>query len=535
WGRGFRKLITPNAARKAVLELNVLNEKAAELKKLQEITDGSEAALASAVRSYIASADQLRLYLVAIKGNSDQALEGLVNNLIDRSLRHFWLLNDLASQAGVDGGLISDLDTAAHSLVLALAQVPGNLVAAEDFRVQFLDVVSGLPDAFKELRAADLADRLSREVSGDNRPAIEQLREDLLLKFSGRLEGSVLAGGSLGDLNSVSGDRLERLRLIDEVREVVTNPQLRSELNIVRQKILDQVSANDGIKQEQAQAAIIDAQNLLTAVEDKISARASVKSSIKELVDRAKFNLSQADQFMAQENFGGAFGHATAAQASLNSAMDQLSVSDFDASAALESAKKSFDYWTSKIREAGLTKADSPKLFALMDDAERRIVALDKLIQSKAAPESISASLRSIKILLATIEEFLKQLSEPKPAKVPAALQSAPVNEAGDSASRREAKTTSVLRAESTTVVITEKGFDPAAIKVFKGSKVVWLNKDIRPHWPAVISSQTLPGFDAMEGLSQGESFAFVFDQVGVWKYNDRLNPGLTGVVEVSE
>lgn len=535
WGRGFRKLITPNAVKKAVFELNILNEKAAELKKLEEITDGSEAALGSALKSYIDSADQLRADLMAIKEDSNAGSAELAGDLISRALRHFRLLNDLAFQAGADRELAADIDLAIHNLVLLLAQVPGRLVEARDFHSSFLELVDVSSDSFKELRASDLADRLSREVSSEDQFEMDQLRENLLLKFGGRLEGSALAGGSIGDLNGVSGDQLERLRLIDEVREGIVNPQLRNELNIVRQQILEKASGNERIGPEQAQDAIIDAQNLLTTVEDKIAEQASVRVAVKELVERAKFNLSQADQFIAQENFGGAFGQATAAQAALKSALSRVSVSDFDAARELGVAKKSFDYWTAKISESGLTKESHPKIFALNSDAEKRIVALDKAIQSKAAPESIAASLRGIKILLATIEEFFNQLSAPKSLKTPMMLQSAPVNEVGDSASRREAKTTSVLQSEVATIMITDKGFEPAEIKISKGEKVVWVNTGIGPHWPAVISGQDLTDFNAMQGLSQGESYSFVFDQVGIWKYKDQLNPGLVGVVEVAE
>lgn len=536
WGRGFRKLITPSAVRKAELDLDVLNEKAAELKKLDEIAVNNVSGLSLAVDSYLDSLAQLQQSLEAISDEPGSAnLNDLAENLIFRSLRHFRLLEDLLNKYSTEAALIAKLQKAVDGLAAVLADAPVKLVLPRDFKAQFIAAVGEINDPFRELRSADLADRLEGILSDDAKDAAASLREDLLLQFGGRLEGSALAGGGLGDLAGLSGDRLRRLRLIDEVRETILNPQLRNELNILRQKILSKVEEGNGIGEEQAKQAIADAQNLVTEAEAKIAERSSVKSSIKELLDRAKFNLSQAEQFFAGENFGGAFGQATAAQAALKNLMNQLTPTAFDAANALEEVKKSFDYWSAKVREAGLTNEQNPKIFALLDEAERRIVALEKLIEKQSAPETIAAALKPIKILLATIEEFFNQIQNPNPVEKPDVLQSTPVNEAGE---RVPVKTTSVLQPEAITIYITDTGFEPPVIKITKGTKVVWVNKDIRPHWPALVPSsapRSLTGFDALQGLSQNESYFFVFDQVGSWKYQDHLNPEMRGSVEVSE
>ncbi|MBI5734185.1 MAG: cupredoxin domain-containing protein [Candidatus Kerfeldbacteria bacterium] len=88
------------------------------------------------------------------------------------------------------------------------------------------------------------------------------------------------------------------------------------------------------------------------------------------------------------------------------------------------------------------------------------------------------------------------------------------------------------------TINMTASGFSPAEVKVVKGVVVTFTNQDSNPHWPAsaVHPTHTLyPGFDALKGLNQGESWSFTFNNVGTWAYHDHLNPGVRGKVTVVE
>lgn len=93
-------------------------------------------------------------------------------------------------------------------------------------------------------------------------------------------------------------------------------------------------------------------------------------------------------------------------------------------------------------------------------------------------------------------------------------------------------------------IEITGSGFSPSTMAVDAGNTVTFINKDSKPHWPASAfhpSHTVYPEsggcigskFDACKGLSQGEEWAFTFNQRGTWKYHDHLNPGLAGTVVV--
>lgn len=103
---------------------------------------------------------------------------------------------------------------------------------------------------------------------------------------------------------------------------------------------------------------------------------------------------------------------------------------------------------------------------------------------------------------------------------------------------------------EGNTVVISESGFSPANLDVRKGEVVIFINRDIRNHWPATDvhpSHQVYPGssiakcnsqersriFDACRGLARGEEYMFTFNEAGNWRYHDHLNPNLRGEIVV--
>ena len=99
-------------------------------------------------------------------------------------------------------------------------------------------------------------------------------------------------------------------------------------------------------------------------------------------------------------------------------------------------------------------------------------------------------------------------------------------------------------------VIISDAGFNPKELTVNKGTKVTFVNQSSSASWPASDVHPThrlYPGsgiekcgtsqqnkiFDACRGLKPGESWSFVFEEVGEWSYHDHLNPSNTGKIIV--
>ena len=533
WSRGFRRLFTANSASRAELELDIVNEKAAELEKLGEITPHNQQAIIDAAENYRLAAEALKHRLENLKETTKNPnVDRLINDLTERSLKHQQLFDSLFTQFTGVRAVQETIEGASNGLLDVLVVALSGIEDPADFGERFRGVIINDKDEFRELRASQLIDRLEEKVPDKAKGAISALKEDLLISFSGRLQGLELSASSTAPqgIERLPGSRLRILKLLDEVREITQNSDLRNNLNLIRQAILGQVSQENGIGEAEARRAIDNVKSLIVEVEQKISEReGAVRVSVKELLNRAKFNLEQAEKFYQDENYGAAYGQATAAYAGAKAAWNQLMPTLFDQSRTLDEIKQYYDSLVAKAREAGLTKEQNPKLFALLEDAEKRIVALSKLVENEARPEVIAGALRNIKLLLATIDQVTTSAQNP-PTVLPAQTESP------ESLPAIRPQNVEDALPESVTVVISENGFAPAVVKVKAGTKVTWFNKNIRPHWPASNPHPIhtdLPGFDAKNGLSQGETYSYTFDKLGKWEYHDHLNPALTGVVEV--
>ncbi len=101
-------------------------------------------------------------------------------------------------------------------------------------------------------------------------------------------------------------------------------------------------------------------------------------------------------------------------------------------------------------------------------------------------------------------------------------------------------------------VNITLEGFVPKILEIKKGEKVTWINKlatEIRPAGDFHPTHTNYPGssvimcgtaeekntFDACRNLKKGESYSFVFNEIGKWGYHNHLQPSKDGKIIVSE
>ncbi len=89
---------------------------------------------------------------------------------------------------------------------------------------------------------------------------------------------------------------------------------------------------------------------------------------------------------------------------------------------------------------------------------------------------------------------------------------------------RKEAE----MPASVPTVEINETGFNPLVIKVKKGERIQWVNKDSRMHQVAADphpTGETLPSLKSAEPLLKQETYTAVFEKAGTFTYHDFLDP----------
>ena len=80
----------------------------------------------------------------------------------------------------------------------------------------------------------------------------------------------------------------------------------------------------------------------------------------------------------------------------------------------------------------------------------------------------------------------------------------------------------------SYTVKLTTTGLSPASLSIRKGDTVTILNATDSAFWPASDPHPThtqCPGFDALRGLANGESYTLTFTKVQTCGYHNHMDP----------
>lgn len=405
--RTIQKIFTFTNAGKVEVALEIARIKMAELRKIQETIPDNIDAISRALEKYAGNASYLysKLQKVAPQ-ESGQRLSQIFNALTATIFNHQQIFDELRAKFEFLSDLKIDLDQVQDILSEILVEVP-------DLTSRVYFALDKDADSLKELRFAEVLDRLEEKIQQESKDSVIKLKEDLLLRFSGRLEAQALlpeAQAILPVLSEAPGDQLRRLEILDEIRESILNPDLKSQLNVVRQRILEKSQTSGSINSQRSERAIADSEAIAVEAENLAAVLPSVPKSVKQLLDRAEFNLGQARDLFKQGNYGGAYGQATAASAVYKNVISQLVASRGNYEKDVEDLKIRFDRFISEAKERGLQEQQYPKLFDFFEEGERRISELSKIVDSGKGSEKLIVSLRTAKLILATIEELLNNL-----------------------------------------------------------------------------------------------------------------------------
>ena len=76
-------------------------------------------------------------------------------------------------------------------------------------------------------------------------------------------------------------------------------------------------------------------------------------------------------------------------------------------------------------------------------------------------------------------------------------------------------------------VAIDNFSFNPATININKGDTIIWTNQDSVPHQ---IWSDTFNG----PIITNGQTYSFIFNNVGTYNYHCNIHPSMTGSIVVN-
>jgi hypothetical protein len=176
FGRTTRRWFTFDPIKRAELELQITNEKAAEAKRVQESRSEEPEAIARALENYQKSQDRLKSRLEELKDISQNPnLDRLLEGVLDRSLMHAKLFDELEDQFSDD----ADVARLSKEVKDKIADSAAALVDKADPVL----VASKLEKAANG-RSLEVIEELLERVPDAAKPALEEVRKN----FSERLE-----------------------------------------------------------------------------------------------------------------------------------------------------------------------------------------------------------------------------------------------------------------------------------------------------------------------------------------------------------
>ena len=93
------------------------------------------------------------------------------------------------------------------------------------------------------------------------------------------------------------------------------------------------------------------------------------------------------------------------------------------------------------------------------------------------------------------------------------------------------------FQGSETIVQMNEEGFLPSEFIIRPGDRVIFINVSTSTeYWPASDLHPThelYSAFDPLKPIIPGESWSFIFERSGTWRFHDHLHPNKRGVLIV--
>lgn len=317
WGRGVQSFFTFNRVAKAELQVKFTNEKAAELKAVEDQDPDDEQALDRALANFERSQERLRVRLERVEETSQNPnVDELLEKVASRSIVHEKLLEGLAERHETKAEIkakIGETKLRIESVVEKVAEKD----APEKFAARIKSALENAPgSSFKHLRSLDFVDRIADNLSEEKRLKLHDVRADFAENLKDRIEEFAKEGRDATSLKEIfekiPGDAARRSVLLQEV-EARAPEHLRDLFEGVQEGLEETLEARHDAA-EKAAERIEEAQEKLQKLEARVAEHPDVKDKIAPLLAQARTHLARAREALLQENYGQAFGQARSAE-----------------------------------------------------------------------------------------------------------------------------------------------------------------------------------------------------------------------------
>ncbi len=233
WRRGINKFFTFNPVKKAELELDEINQRAAEIKKMEEIAPQNIEAINKASSNYQKNAEQLKNRLESLRETSQNPnIDKLLDKLVDRSFKHQELFDNLEKKFEARQEISEQKRTELKEKFEAnrerineiMSKIPEKFEDVNRFKQRMETMIENRQEGiFKELRAVEMLDRVKEKLPEEQQGKIQEVKERMIEKFETRMEkldkNEQLRIFSSEVLENLPGDQIRRMGIFEEIKQ----------------------------------------------------------------------------------------------------------------------------------------------------------------------------------------------------------------------------------------------------------------------------------------------------------------------------
>ncbi len=397
--RGVRRILTVNPISRVEYEVKVASQKAAELRKIEELDPTNSEALKKALANYSEDIAQLNIHLSEIKETSDNPrVDLLLNKVAEEAIKH---QNALESLKVNHLDIKNKIEEVQGVIDQTLIKIPEQFDNVEKFRSRMKNMIeAGERTDSHELNSVIILNRLEEAKPTEAiQKEIRDIKTDLFMRFEGKITTGEIVPATLPEkLSEIRSVETNKLKIIDEIREGARNSELKNELNTLRPQVIKQIEMKDEVNSDDARASIDSAKDLISKTEEQIkSGEYLVSGTYASLLEKARFNIGDAESLFRVKEYSRAFAQANSATAALKTLLSSFQKKGENLSDDISNLKLSFDSLKNLAIQTNPLVADS-KLADIFNKAEKMILR----VQS-------ADDIRAAKVMFAEIESLIKK------------------------------------------------------------------------------------------------------------------------------
>jgi hypothetical protein len=325
WQRGIQSFFTFNPIAKADLEMRFTNEKAAELKTVQEQRPDDERAITQALSNFENSQERLKVRLERVRETSDNPnVDRLLNKVVEKSVVHAKLLEEIKGKGSNFEDKVAEAVGRIQEKSAQALEKLGELDTPEKLTERIKTALENSPgSSFKHIRSVEFIDKIQEKLPEEVKIKLEGVREEFKERIKEKIEVEGQDGEKLRAIfESIPGDTARRAVVLEELR-VKLSDKAAEAVGKVQERLEEKIS-DSADRKEKAAEQIRMAGEVIGRAQEKMRQTDVVRPAAKDLLSQAERHLAASKQAFEQEQYGEAFGQARAAEVAARNALRAL-------------------------------------------------------------------------------------------------------------------------------------------------------------------------------------------------------------------